>query len=242
MLKERQKSILEAVIREHIRTARPVASQELVGRYHLNVSPATVRNEMVELDELGYLEQPHTSAGRIPTDQGYRFFVDETDASRRILAREQAMLDALFAEDEEEFFSTVAKAVAHLSRGFTMVGSHEHTAFYKAGFSEVLTEPEFNDAAFARQFGGLADSIDESLVQLLSDVDCEEPRAFIGSENPIQGARSYSMIVSSVQSPHSGKTVVAILGPKRMNYHKNISVVNYLRAHERLPNRRHKTK
>ncbi|OHA00813.1 MAG: hypothetical protein A3C07_02095 [Candidatus Sungbacteria bacterium RIFCSPHIGHO2_02_FULL_47_11] len=242
MLKERQKSILEAVIREHIRTARPVASQELVGRYHLNVSPATVRNDMVELDELGYLEQPHTSAGRVPTDQGYRFFVDEIGVSRKILGREQALFDALFAEDEEDFFSTVAKAVAHVSRGFTMVGSQKHTAFYKAGFSDVLTEPEFNDVACARRFGELVDSIDESFAELLSDVDFDEPHAFIGHENPIQDARSYSMIVSSLQSPHSDETVVAILGPKRMNYHKNISVVNYLQEYGRSSNRNRKTK
>lgn len=242
MLKERQKSILEAVIREYIRTARPVASQEIVGRYHVPVSPATVRNDMVELDEMGYLEQPHTSAGRIPTDQGYRFFVDEIGDPHRIFSREQAVLNALFAEDEEDFFSTVAKTVAHLSRGFTMVGSYEHAAFYKAGFSDVLTEPEFNDVSFAREFGELVDSIDESLARLLSDADFDEPRAFIGRENPIQDAQSYGMIISSVQSPHSGKTVVAILGPKRMDYHKNISVVNYLRTHGRYSNRNRKTK
>ena len=77
MLEERQKSILEAVIQEHIRTARPVASRELLEKFQFGISPATVRSDMLKLDDMGYLRQPHTSAGRIPTDKGYRFFLDE---------------------------------------------------------------------------------------------------------------------------------------------------------------------
>ena len=88
MLKERQKSILNAAIREYIHTARPVASRDLVRKFQLGVSPATVRNEMLSLNELGYLEQPHTSAGRIPTDQGYRFFVDNLAEDLTLGAKE----------------------------------------------------------------------------------------------------------------------------------------------------------
>jgi heat-inducible transcriptional repressor len=73
-LTERQKSILMLVIRDYIETAQPVGSNALVKRYHLDLSSATVRNELAALDEVGYLRQPHTSAGRVPTEEGYRFF------------------------------------------------------------------------------------------------------------------------------------------------------------------------
>lgn len=69
--------ILQAITNDYIQTADPVGSRTIARKYGLGVSPATIRNEMADLEELGYLEQPHTSAGRIPSDKGYRFYVDE---------------------------------------------------------------------------------------------------------------------------------------------------------------------
>ncbi|GAB6100243.1 heat-inducible transcriptional repressor HrcA [Halanaerocella petrolearia] len=73
---ERKKKILKAIIKEYITTAEPVGSRKLTRRYNFDVSSATIRNEMADLEEVGYLEQPHRSAGRIPSDKGYRFYVD----------------------------------------------------------------------------------------------------------------------------------------------------------------------
>lgn len=76
-LDKRKKRILQAIIQEHIISASPIGSRTLAKKYSLDVSPATIRNEMADLEDLGYLEQPHTSAGRIPSDKGYRYYVDE---------------------------------------------------------------------------------------------------------------------------------------------------------------------
>ncbi|MEX1255057.1 MAG: heat-inducible transcriptional repressor HrcA [Dehalococcoidia bacterium] len=76
MLTERQSRILDIVVREHVDTAQPVGSQSITRKYRLGVSSATVRNEMAELEEQGFLGHPHTSAGRVPTEQGYRFYVE----------------------------------------------------------------------------------------------------------------------------------------------------------------------
>ncbi|MFN3492228.1 MAG: HrcA family transcriptional regulator, partial [Anaerolineales bacterium] len=76
-LTERQKTLLLLLIKDYIETAQPVGSKRLAERYHLNFSTATIRSEMAELTELGYLRQPHTSAGRVPTEEGYRYFVSE---------------------------------------------------------------------------------------------------------------------------------------------------------------------
>src|ERR671923_1462812 len=94
-LGERQAAILRAVVREYIRTAEPVGSKHLVGTYNMNVSPATVRNDMALLEELGYLAQPHTSAGRIPTDRGYRWFVDSICPPKLAQGQQRELTEAL---------------------------------------------------------------------------------------------------------------------------------------------------
>lgn len=94
----RQRAILNAVVREYIRGGEPVASKEVVGRYRLSVSPATVRHDMSLLEELGYLVQPHTSAGRIPTDLGYRHFVDSVRTPGRLAEGQERELREAFTE------------------------------------------------------------------------------------------------------------------------------------------------
>jgi transcriptional regulator of heat shock response len=233
MLKDRQKSILEAVIREYTKTALPVASKDLVDRYRLDVSPATIRNEMFELDRLGYLEQPHTSSGRIPTDEGYRLLLNEVFKERQVPLREQELLDELFEEDLEEFVHLSARLISQLSRSFTISGRQGEGQFYKTGFSEVLAEPEFRDDDFIREFGELVDLVDERIKAEFSNYSFTEPRVFVGDENPIREARRCGMIISSISHPGREESMIVILGPRRMNYQKNISLVNYLSHHAR---------
>lgn len=83
-LNDRKKKILEVIIRDYINTAEPVGSRTISKRYNLGISPATIRNEMADLEELGFLGQPHTSAGRIPTQQAYRYYVDEIMEIRKL--------------------------------------------------------------------------------------------------------------------------------------------------------------
>ena len=131
-LSERQKSILEALIREYVTTAEPVASAELVRKHRLPYSPATVRAELLALDGDGYLTQPHTSAGRIPTDKGYRFYINRLergDLPRRegkagaIGSREESALEKLRElENPFEFMKQTSRLFAHLSRSFALAG------------------------------------------------------------------------------------------------------------------------
>src|SRR5918994_101136 len=97
MLDDRKTAILSAVVQEYITTAQPVGSTHIAGARGVNVSPATVRNEMAVLEQEGYLVQPHTSAGRIPTDKGYRFFVDHLTTPGRLEAATSAQVGEFFA-------------------------------------------------------------------------------------------------------------------------------------------------
>ena len=116
-LGERPAAILRAIVREYIRSGEAVGSRYLVERTRLDVSPATVRNEMARLEELGYLVQPHTSAGRVPTDRGYRFLVDEIRAPRQLSEGQRRAL-------AEELTSEEPESVEELLRRATEVVSH----------------------------------------------------------------------------------------------------------------------
>lgn len=232
-LKERQISILDAIIREYIRTARPVASQELVRHCRLGVSPATIRNEMLELDREGYLEQPHTSAGRIPTDQGYRFFVDNLLDGQRLSERETRLLNELFTLNvEEEFMKGFSRTVARLSQMFTAVGSLEDEMFYPTGLTEVFEQPEFQEPEVIREFGRFADILEEEIHGIAEELEREEDgdRMFIGHENPWKKAQTYTTVVASWHHPRGFRGFVTMVGPRRANYPKLKALVGRIKS------------
>ena len=233
MLRERQQSILDAIIREYIRTARPVASRELARQFQFGVGSATVRNEMQELDEMGYLKQPHTSAGRIPTDKAYRFFVDYLIEDAMLSAAEQRRIDEILEMDEEDMvIKELCRAVSQISGAFAATGAIEDTILYKSGFAEILDEPEFGDTAEVRTFSRLVDFLDEKIGDMRARIDDDEDCVFIGKENPWKEARDYSMAMASWWHPAGFKGFFTIIGPKRMNYPKAISLIHYFEERE----------
>ena len=231
MLKERQKSILEATISEHLKTARPVASQELAHCFGLKVGPATVRNEMLKLDKLGYLEQPHTSAGRVPTDKGYRFFVDNLLEDIGLSEREQKIIRKVFSDldGEEEFTKELSKTISQLTGSLAAAGLSDDEVFYEAGFSEVLKEPEFQAAEHIQRFGRLVDSLEENIRDFFEDFNEEGEQIFIGGENPIKEAQNCAMTFSTWEHPRGFKGFISIVGPKRTDYQKKVSLIRYLK-------------
>lgn len=122
-LDERKKCILKAVVDDYIATAEPVGSKALVSRYHFKVSPATIRNEMAELEELGYLEQPHTSAGRVPSDKGYRAYVDTLLPVEDITREDAERISRYLSDSLDELTSLIRRASSVLSEqtGYTSV-------------------------------------------------------------------------------------------------------------------------
>ncbi len=134
-LTERQKTILMLVIRDYIETAQPVGSNALVKRYHLDLSSATVRNELSALDEMGYLGQPHTSAGRIPTEKGYRFFVSQMMHQAELPEAIQHTITHQFYQarpDVDQWMTLAASILAHQSQGASVVTApHAEQALFK---------------------------------------------------------------------------------------------------------------
>jgi heat-inducible transcriptional repressor len=134
-LTERQKSILMLVIRDYIETAQPVGSKALVERYHLDLSSATVRNELSALDEMGLLRQPHTSAGRVPTEEGYRFFVGQMMHQAELPEAVQHTISHQFYQvrpDIDQWMTLAASILAHQSQGASVVTApHAEQALFK---------------------------------------------------------------------------------------------------------------
>ncbi|CEH29599.1 HrcA family transcriptional regulator [Aneurinibacillus migulanus] len=115
MLTERQQMILRAIIDNYIRSAEPVGSRTISKREDIGYSSATIRNEMADLEEMGYLEQPHTSAGRIPSNKGYRFYVDQLASMPFVQAEDASHIRRLFAERFYEFEQVMNQAASVLS-------------------------------------------------------------------------------------------------------------------------------
>lgn len=134
-LTERQKTILMLVIRDYIETAQPVGSKALVERYRLDLSSATVRNELSALDEMGYLRQPHTSAGRVPTEEGYRFFVGQMMHQAELPEAVQHTISHQFYQarpDIDQWMTLAASILAHQSQGVSVVTApHAEQARFK---------------------------------------------------------------------------------------------------------------
>jgi len=123
-LTERQKTLLLLVIRDYIESAQPIGSKTLVERYQLDLSSATVRNELAALDNLGYLRQPHTSAGRVPTEEGYRFFVSQMMYQAELPESVQHTIRHQFYQsrpDVDQWMTLAASILAHQSQGASVV-------------------------------------------------------------------------------------------------------------------------
>lgn len=130
MLNERKKKILQIIIEDYISSAEPVGSRTIARKYDLGLSPATIRNEMSDLELLGYLEQPHTSAGRIPSAQAYRFYVDALIEPGTLRDNDMALIDGWYNERRrniDDIFQSTAKILSRMTQNVSMVLTNQQT-------------------------------------------------------------------------------------------------------------------
>ena len=228
MITERQTKILNGIVEEYIKSAEPVSSQALGKKRRFEISPAMLRIEMQKLAEMGYLAQPHTSAGRIPTDKGYRFFVDGLFEKNLNSLEDMFGLEGLFREqigDAIKFNARLTKLIAHASSNFTFLHLLNDHFSWKEGWEEIIKEPEFEQRDFAPEF---ADFLEDFEKEIESFELSPGMKIYIGGENPFSKTKDFSIISSRCLLPNDGEALLAILGPKRMDYEKNINLVNYL--------------
>lgn len=232
---KRQREILCQIIEEYAETASPVGSVTLAKLF--GVSPATIRAEMAKLEVLGLIAQPHTSAGRVPTDAGYRFYVNNLDGNevseveeevedekRRMFERGVHALEVRVSSQSraDAAIRGAVDALVELTGnlGLATIGGQ----LYLSGLTRLFTQPEFGDTRRVQAVAKLLDNLEPWLREAAPG---EALNIFIGHENPIGKNSEVSLIISKFRSPFSDKSYIGVLGPTRQNYSKVMNLVKH---------------
>ena len=221
-INDRKQLILSTIIKEHIKTGAPVGSEVLVDKYKLDISPATARNEMAALENDGYIIQPHTSAGRVPTEAAYNLYLENLN-DKKLGGKEVNELKKVLKNKDEAGFKQVAKEMAKISNNAVFWAFHRHNLYY-TGISNLLSQPEFAQTDLIYDISAIIDRLDEIINEIYDNIEYE-PRALIGSENP------FGNFCSTILTKYKLKEdvgIFGILGPMRMDYEKNVSLVNFV--------------
>ncbi len=225
MLTERQRNILKWIVKDYIELAKPISSEFLEKKHKPGISPATIRNEFQALTKKGYLLKPHTSSGRVPTDKAYRFFVDNL-AEREFEKFEIGDFIEEKIKDCIEFLQNLTKSLAKISKALVFSYLKEKNLVFKEGWDEILKEPEFFEKECVFHFLEFVESFEKGIGKIKIN---SEIRVFIGKENFFPKGKEFSILISKCYLPKRKETIFSILGPKRMNYNRNIGILNSLR-------------
>lgn len=228
--------ILVAIIEQYAEVASPVGSVTLAKLF--GVSSATIRSEMAKLEEFGFITQPHTSAGRIPTDKGYRFYVNRlseqqeserfllnADNSRDNFTRSTQAISLRIRSQKARADQAIRSAVDSLveltgNLGLATIGDQ----LYINGIYNLFSQPEFESGEAVQSVAQLLDNLEP----WLREASPNEPlNVYIGSENPIGKSSGASLIISKFHSPFSENSYIGVLGPTRQSYGKVIRLVRH---------------
>ena len=224
---DRQRQILNAIVEQYAEVASPVGSNLLAKAF--KVSSATIRAEMAELERLGYISQPHTSAGRIPTDKGYRLYVngisdlkEDTEPQSITERRGERAIAARVSQAgvPERKIRNAVDTLVELTHnlGLATIGNQ----LYMSGLSNLFGQPEFINGMQVRQVALLLDNLEP----WLREAALNEPLSvYIGHENPIGRSAGCSLIVSRFRGPFSDRSYIGVLGPTRQSYRDVMALV-----------------
>ncbi|HSX00986.1 MAG TPA: transcriptional regulator, partial [Candidatus Saccharimonas sp.] len=218
----RQQQILQAVVETYAHTAEPVGSAALCEQFA--ASSATVRAEMAELERQGFIMQPHISAGRIPTDKGYRAYVNALSDEARADGRTERALERRVrgAGVAERAIKNAVESLAHVTHnlGLGTIGQN----LYLSGMAGLFQHPEFYGGEQAYEVARLMDSLEEWLQEAAPN---DPISVYIGHENPIGRTSGATLIISRFESPYSDRSYIGVLGPTRQQYGSVIGLVQY---------------
>lgn len=228
-LSERRRSLLKVIIDEYIESADAVGSETIVEKYNLGVSPATVRNEMVALTSAGYLKQPHTSAGRIPTSTGLKFYISELMKESNLAVKDEVMIkESLW--DQRFQFHKLLRAAAHelsLQTGSLAVAYSEDGDIFYSGAANILDMPEFYDIDLTRSVLALVDEQAEVAKIFDRAVGDSSVQILIGEEIGNVNMEYCGIVFSPFGSGKKNAGVIGIIGPSRMPFSRVIPTVRY---------------
>ncbi|MEX2006617.1 MAG: transcriptional regulator [Candidatus Saccharimonadales bacterium] len=221
---ERQEKILAAIIEQYAEVAVPVGSSLLAKAF--NVSSATIRADMAELERASYITHPHTSAGRLPTDKGYRYYVNQlSDIGKTPVVdrRERALAARVSGGGVPELaIKNAVDTLVELTHnlGIATIGPQ----LYMSGLSNLFGQPEFMHPGQVKEVARLLDNLEPWLYEAAPN---EPLNVYIGRENPIGRGAGCSLIISRFRSPFSDRSYIGVLGPTRQSYRDVINLVGW---------------
>lgn len=225
----REMQILKSIIEEYIETAEPVGSEKLEKKYNLGISPATIRNEMVRLTDIGYLKQPHTSAGRIPTSMALKYYVHELMQPKNLSVADEVSVrekiwDYRFQTDK--LLREATKALADKTK-MLAVSTTEDGNIYYAGASNILILPEFFDIQLTRSVLEILDQFEYWQNLIAKSLEEEDIHILLGEELGEELFSPCGLIYMKFNAGSKKSGTIGIIGPSRLNYSYIIPTIRY---------------
>ncbi len=211
-MEKRSQRLLKEIIDIYTKTAKPVGSKILSEGNKFDVSPATIRNDMYDLEQEGYIMQPHTSAGRIPTVLGYQYYLDNLLTIKSATDAEKKELLSAYQQDIRD----LAKLLVGKTNLAAIVGLAPNS-FYFTGLFNLFSQPEFEDYKMVLSMSQVVDSFEKAMADIYHQID--KAQVLIGQDNP------FSEDCSVAITPLSDDKLIAILGPMRMDYNRILGLL-----------------
>lgn len=228
-LTERQAKILKTITEEYIETAEPVGSLILDKKYSLGISPATIRNEMMVLTKSGFLRQPHTSAGRVPTSMGLKFYINSLMEEKRLSVADEVAARETVWDNRFEFdklMHEVTRALAQRTKNLAVATTHEGDV-YSAGYAHILGMPEFYDIDVTKSVLELLDEA-RSLENLFNQAFGEDPiHVLMGEELEQEYLKPCGLVFTHFEAGPKHSGALGVIGPCRLNYAQIIPTIRY---------------
>ncbi|NCF75133.1 MAG: hypothetical protein GWO87_01420 [Xanthomonadaceae bacterium] len=224
-MESRKLQLLNYTVRNYIKTAQPVGSNLLLKKSGLNLSSATIRNDLMDLENSGYIYQPYTSAGRVPTEQGYKFWINSFLKEKELRKNKKQFLKDIkrrFKKDKEKSVKEIAKAIASMSKAAVIVGFSRDSIYY-TGISYLFSQPEFKNYKLIRAISEVVDDLEKSVPDLFDKIEKNKIMTLVGSDNPFSDKCS-ALVVSFDKNG-----LFSLLGPLRMNYEENRAIISFLK-------------
>lgn len=231
-LNDRQKELLREIIEKYIETAEPIGSETIEKESTLGVSPATIRNEMVKLTGLGYLKQPHTSAGRVPTTLAFRFYVNELMQEKELSVKDEVSIKESLWDSRHEYDSLLreaTRALANQTQTMSLAATQEGRV-YASGLANILDIPEFYDIDVTKTVLQLLDRFDMLDDIFLKRATDEPVNVLLGEDLGISYLEPCGFVYTKFHTGSNRQGVIGVVGPCRLNYSTVVPRVRYMNS------------
>ena len=230
-VQQRKDMVLAIVVDQYIKTVNPIGSTFIAQECHVDLSSATIRNILAELEEEGYLSHPHTSAGRIPTQLGYRYYVDHLMNEIQLLEEEKKRIQREYNQRINELETLLDKTsqiisdVTHYTSIISVDGRNDR--IFCKGTSYVVSYPETRDV---KKIGNILKTLEEKerILRVINQDLEHKIEIYIGHEMACKEIESCSLVVAGYHKKNGPSGRIAILGPTRMNYERVVSALDYV--------------